>query len=126
MRALAEPRIYQNHIRPQSDLVPEGSEVFRLEEGFDAMIEKLDEVTGSTAPDIQVKHINKRPHEKLPLTRYDVDLITAFYAPDYERFGYDKPETAHLEAGSYSLWRDLLARCLAHVLVFKQRWNWGR
>jgi hypothetical protein len=122
----AEPRLYENHIRPQSDLVPEGADIFRLEDGFDDMIAKLDKITDSSAPDITVGHLNIRKRAEITLSQQDVALISEFYAPDYERFGYARPDTAHLKPDPKALWRDSLARVLVSALVRKQRYDWAR
>lgn len=123
--ARAEPRLYENHIRPQSDLVPEGAEVFKLEEGFDAMIAALDRVTGCAAPEVSVPHINSRSKEPIMMCRADVAAVTAFYATDYNRFGYPKPDLNDY-VDCPPRWRDRLASPLATLLVHKQRRDWIR
>ena len=89
-----DPRVYQNHIRPQSDLVREGSAVFRLEDKFTDMIAWLDEVTDSGT---QTSRLG-RAREPIVMSRQDVELIRRFYKVDYERFGYDLPDpSAHAD-----------------------------
>ena len=90
--ARIDPRVYQNHIRPQSDLIREESAIFRLEDKFSDMITWLDEVTESSTPEIKVGHLLKRAHEPIFMSREDVELITRFYKTDYERFGYALPD----------------------------------
>ena len=121
-----DPRVYQNHIRPQSDLVREGSAVFRLEDKFTDMIAWLDEVTDSSTPDIQVGHLLKRAREPIVMSRQDVELIRRFYKVDYERFGYDLPDpSAHADDRMAGL-RWPLARLVAHGVVYKQHRHWLR
>ena len=122
----AEPRLYHNHIRPQSDLVPETAEVFQLENGFDALIDKLDQVTGTTTPDLEVGHLNTRKHEPIALKRQDVALIGRFYGVDYTRFGYEHPDLADLKSDPLAFWRECLGRVMAWALVRKQRYFWLR
>jgi hypothetical protein len=121
-----DPRIYQNHIRPQGDLVREGSEVFRLEDGFDGMIAWLDEVTGSTAPEMEVRHLLKRPPEPIAMSREDAGLIAEFYRGDYERFGYTPPDPSDYPPDRRAALRWPLARVLARGVVFGQRRHWLR
>lgn len=121
--AKAEPRIYENHIRPQSDLIPEGAEIFRLEDGFDELIARLDEKTGSQTPDLSVPHLNTRPKEPIEISRADVARILEYYGEDYDRFGYARPNLDDYPDAS-SNWRHWLARPLASLLVKKQRRYW--
>lgn len=87
-----DPRAYDNHIRPQSDLIPEGAEIFRLEDGLDTIITRLDEVTGTTAPDLTMGHLLKRDQQRMfRMLRQDAALIARFYAADFARFGYCTP-----------------------------------
>lgn len=119
-----EPRIYENHIRPQSDLVPKDAEYFRLEDGFSALISRIDEVVGSEAPEIQIGHFLKRKGTHAEITRQDIELIRDFYAPDYERFGYLYPSPDAYRNDGKALLRDLSARILAKFLVARQRRQW--
>ena len=119
----AEPRLYENHIRPQSDLVLGDAEVFRLEDGFDRLIARLDEKTRSNTPELTVPHLNTRKKEPITLSRSDVVAITDFYAADYDRFGYDRADPAAYPDTPPS-WRDWLAGPLAAALVRKQRRHW--
>ena len=45
-RADKEPFLYDNHLRPQSDIVPEGAAIFRLEEGLAPLVAHLDSLAG--------------------------------------------------------------------------------
>ena len=121
-----EPRLYENHIRPQSDLVPDGAEVFRLEDGFDAMIAALDRVTGTTTPDLTVPHINPREKKPITISKEDAELIERTYAPDYARFGYLPPDRANLPSDGRSGLRNAIAAPLIRALVLKQRHDWAR
>lgn len=124
--ARIEPRIYENHIRPQIDLIPENSEIFRLEDGFDSLIERLNDVTGSTAPDQAVQHLLKRERKGIALHRQDIELLGSFYADDFERFGYDLPDPSAYPHDRYTSLRTAFAACLARALVLWQRHEWTR
>ncbi len=122
-----DSRVYENHIRPQSEMVPDDAEVFRLEDGFEMMIQCLDTVVGTTSPEITMGHLLKRrSNAPITVTREDADLIVKFYASDYTRFGYDTPDTRELKSDPFAFGRTLLAVLLAWVLVAKQRWSWVR
>ena len=121
-----DPRVYQNHIRPQSDLVREGSEVFKLEDKFDDMIAWLSEVTGTEAPEDGVGHFLKKKHEPIKMTRQDVKLITDFYAVDYDRFGYERPDPQEHPNILYPGWKQPMVTALAYGIVKKQHRHWLR
>jgi hypothetical protein len=124
--ARIDPRIYENHIRPQGDLVPEGAKVFRLEDGFEPLVAWLDSVTGSRAPGLRIEHLLKSARTPIPLRRQDVEAIRRFYAEDYRRFGYADPDPSGLPDDGWSGLRDALAAILARLLVWKQRRDWLR
>ena len=124
--AARDPRIYENHIRPQADLVPVGAEVFRLEAGFAEMVSRLDAVTGTTAPGMEVRHLLKREKAPLVLRRQDVARIVAFYRLDYERFGYPRPDPAAFPDDPLSLGRDLVSAALAPLVVGRHHRRWLR
>lgn len=121
-----DPRVYQNHIRPQSDLVKEGSAVFRLEDKFTDMVAWLDEVTNSSRPDVTVGHLLKREPENIVMKRQDVELISEFYSQDYERFGYDLPDTTSYDRDPYATLRWIVAWPVARAVVIKQHRHWLR
>lgn len=122
-----EPRIYDNHIRPQNDLVPEGAEVFKLEDGFDKLITRLDEVTESTAPEIEFGHLLKKKLQKeMTLSKQDVDLINNYFNVDFERFSYPKQDTSELPNDRLAFLRNFIAFILAWFIVLKQRYRWVR
>lgn len=120
-------RVYRNHIRPQTEMVPEGTEVFKLEDGFADFIARLDEVSGGTV-DYGIEHVNKSKVEKkkAEVRQQDVELIRSFYAPDYERFGYDMPEPGSYPADPQAALRSMMGAVLAPRLIAKQRADWLR
>ena len=48
-RGESEPFLYDGHLRPQSDLVPEKAAIFRLEDGLDGLITHLDGLAGNAS-----------------------------------------------------------------------------
>lgn len=122
-----DPRSYDNHIRPQSDLVPDGAEIFRLENGLESIIPRLDEVTGSTAPDVAMGHLLKRDKQKpFNISRQDAALIADFYAADFRRFGYEPPSGEGLPDDPFAHLRSAAAHVIARALVTKNRRDWVR
>lgn len=120
-----EPRIYENHIRPQAEMVPEGAEVYHLEQdGIGQMIRRLDEVTAEPRPDLIPEHRNKRPVEPIRLSREDIALIERHFAQDYARFGFARRDVSDLPADPKAPLRALLARLLAPAIVWRQRLRW--
>ncbi len=146
-RALSRiyPYYYDNHLRLQSEFVPEGARIFRLEEGLEGLPEWLDEVTGSRAPGLAISHVNaSRParseyYRAEPLARRDMDAIAEHYAADFERFGYGRdagreftlylptgrnpgPDEARRKRGRSLLarraWRQLVQRTGRPILMF--------
>lgn len=93
--------IYDNHIRPQSEFILEGSSVFKLEEnGIEKALEELPERKDGWLVDLMNSiKINKK--KKLKETSKSAEIIKSFderkdyiyefYKIDYELFGYAKP-----------------------------------
>jgi len=126
LAARNDPRVYDNHIRPQSDLVPEAAEIFRFENGFQSVIRRLDELFGTAASEVKIRHLLKQPKPRPHLFRQDLDLVHEFYAEDYRRFGYDKPSLEGLPDDRYATLRSILAAPVAKALVARQRSKWLR
>jgi hypothetical protein len=122
--ARRESRLYENHIRPQSDLVPEDFEIFKLEDGFDVLTARIDAAVGQTAPDLEVGHLLKRERKPIPVSREDAALVTAYFAVDYARFGYAQPDPSQYTSDAKAALRGTIAWPLAKSLVAWQRWNW--
>lgn len=120
-----DPRVYRNHIRPQTEMIPEGSEVFRMEDGFAPVIEWLDGVTGTTS-DLEVGHHLKSVSKPVEMYRSDVELIHKYYGADYDRFGYERENPADYPEDRFATFRDLIARVLAPIVVHRQRKKWLR
>lgn len=128
-RALAhDARTYGNHIRPQVQMVPDEVEVFRLEEGFDPIIARIDELTGSTHPDLTVGQFKKRPaaREEITIYRQDVALVQKVYADDYVRFEYPLQDIGQYPLDIMAGAREIIAVPLARALIAKQRRDWLR
>ncbi|MEQ8367850.1 MAG: sulfotransferase family 2 domain-containing protein [Roseicyclus sp.] len=80
--------MHSNHIRPQHEFLIEGTEFFRLEDGLDPLRTRLAEVTGATL-DAEVPRKNPSIKTATSFSQASATLIHAFYAKDFEIFGYD-------------------------------------
>lgn len=98
------PFYQDNHLRPQTDFVPKDAAVFKLEDGFSAVVAYLDKLTGTGSPDISVEHLNPtRPalsnyYEERALSPAFIEKLNGFYRADFERFGYDTAQAKNLVA----------------------------
>lgn len=87
--------VYDNHLLPMNDIVPEGAAVFHLEHGLDGLVPWFDGLLGNTAAPRAVPHVNARGAyrgsgggEKVQPDAQDLELIADLYAADFARFGY--------------------------------------
>lgn len=93
-RAGADPFLYDNHLCPQSAIVPANAAVFRLEDGLDAIVPHLDALAGDTRgpraiPAENVRRKGMSPDaERLKPSAETLARIADFYAEDFARFGY--------------------------------------
>lgn len=108
------PYAFDNHLRPQSEFVPEGARVFRLEDGLEAPLAWLREVVGDSRT-IDVPH-SLSTGRASPVVAADRARIAAVYAADYRRFGYPLPDAAYRRDPG-----DWIAICLAPVLAALDR-----
>ncbi len=89
-----DPFLFDNHVRPMDDIVPEGAQVFHMEHGLDALVPWFDVLTGTKDGPRALPRINARGNyakvrsaETVP-SQHDLDLIAHHYRGDFERFGY--------------------------------------
>ena len=90
-----DPFQHSAHFAPQSILVPNGTRIFRLEDGLDQIVPYLDALAGNTdgPREILAKNVGKWRADAAPpnLTQNTLGLIAEVYAVDFARFGYDAP-----------------------------------
>ncbi len=102
------PFYLDNHPRPMCDFVPEGAQIFRMEDGLAPVVAWLDGLAGSQDGARKViftngyhqrlSRQNTQPGPGLEVTEDVKDRITMLYGMDFQRFAYDiediEPETA--------------------------------
>jgi hypothetical protein len=92
-RADAQPFLYDNHLRPMSDLVPADAAAFRLEDGMAGLVAHLDALAGNSQGPREIAHENARkgksPAHAVTPTDATLTRIAAYYAEDFRRYGYD-------------------------------------
>lgn len=102
--------VFDNHVRPMSDIVPEGAEVFYIEHGLDALVGWFDALTGEGGGPRAFPKINEQGaytgNKGAKPVPSDTDLarIARIYGVDFERFGYtiDQPDPVHAAAPGLS------------------------
>lgn len=116
MLALAErhPHALDNHLRPQAEFIPKGARVFHLEEGLGPVLAWLSEATGRPH-ETPVPHAIPTGQNTVP-GKGDVARIARFFAEDYARFGYARPDVK-----DHRDWRDQIAGYAAPLLAFLDR-----
>jgi hypothetical protein len=80
-----EPWVFDNAVRPMADMIPDEAEVFRLEEGTEAIDAWLDKVSGVPGP-----ALGPVPPTgiEVEVTPFDRDRIAEIYDADFRRFRY--------------------------------------
>lgn len=113
MRA-ENPFLFDNHVRPMVDIVPEGATVFHMEHGLDALVPWFDALTGRKDAPRALPRINDRgayrsvSTERARPTEADLAIIAREYAEDFARFGYKIGDKAPMTPAP-TLTPDLLA-----------------
>jgi hypothetical protein len=78
----------QNHFCPQSELVGEGLDVYRLEDGLTGLQDKLHSIVN-----VKCENISEYPvdnyHEKIHWTNDTLSAVNRFYSVDFSMFGYE-------------------------------------
>jgi hypothetical protein len=88
------PFVFDNHVRPMTEIVPDGAMVFHMEHGLDALVPWFDALTGTTAAPRALPRINERgTYAAATLPRaepseWDMKRIVEIYGEDFSRFGY--------------------------------------
>lgn len=85
--ANVDPFYQENHFYPQNEMIGDGLDVYRLEDGLSGLQDKLHSVTG-----IQCQKISEYPidnyHEKIIWSNDALSAVNRFYCEDFSMFGY--------------------------------------
>ena len=92
-RARRNPYVLDNHLRPQHEFVLPQATVFRLEEGMDSIIERLNiewdlGLSGEVAPRLVSGADGGLASRDVRVNAAVERVVRDFYARDYEVFGY--------------------------------------
>ncbi|MEM9014143.1 MAG: sulfotransferase family 2 domain-containing protein [Pseudomonadota bacterium] len=117
------PFLLEGHILPQNLFFVDGSKLFRLEDGFDGLINWLKLEFGiivATETVIPQKNVSEGPG--VSLFAEDRQLINEFYKDDFNIAGYDARDPAALPSAgvSYALKRYWLGR-LGEIYALNKR-----
>lgn len=84
------PFLYDNHVRPMSDIVPAGAATFRLEDGMTPLVAHLDHLAGNSEGPREILKENQRKTAAVLAVPSKTTLgkIATYYAEDFRRFGY--------------------------------------
>lgn len=115
--------LFDNHIRPQNDIVPVGAEVFHLEDGLADLIARLDAVSGTSAPNLVLGHaLANKSNKSIDVSQNDLARIFEFFGEDYNRFGFTPPGVDRISLRG--LGATMLAKLCAPAIA--RRYGQGR
>lgn len=92
----ANPFVFDGHIRPQTDFIPDNCKIFKLEEGLDKINEWLSGVVDIELPSTGfTHHSNKSQNINITPDNQSRWLINDFYSSDFKQLDYKvRPITA--------------------------------
>lgn len=110
------PFAFDNHLRAQTDFVPEHAVVFHLEDGMTAPLAWLRSISGQnlSAPAHLLKTSKNRTST---MGASESALIASVFAEDYARFGYPRPLDPTPKRNAL----DVVAAALAPAIVWLER-----
>ena len=91
--ANVDPFYQENHFFPQNEMIGDGLDVYRLEDGLSGLQDKLHSVVGIQCQKISEYPINSY-HEKITWSNDALSAVNRFYCDDFLKFNYAifKPE----------------------------------
>jgi hypothetical protein len=78
-----------NHMRPQVEFVGPGVEVFHYEEGLEGVFQNICNRIGVNGLSLNLSWEKRGRSAQIRINQSLFDLITRFYAKDFEEFNYD-------------------------------------
>lgn len=111
------PYAFDNHFRPQTEFVPNGARVFRLEDGLGQVGVWLCAQAGEAGPVAMPHELKARGHgPAVQPMRQDLELIIRWYSEDFGRFGYRLPELPGAPEDRHRAGRRAFARAAAPIV----------
>lgn len=104
--AARNPYAFDNHIRPQSDFLPETATVFRLEDGLDGVLHWMSDALETPLPPAGSALKTGKSHT---MSEQDAALIYGAFQKDFQRFGYSP---LRVSARKPAIWAHIVARPL--------------
>ena len=92
--ACVDPFYQENHFCPQSELVGDGLDIYRLEDGLSGLQDKLHSVI-----DIKCEKISEYPidsyHDDIIWSNDSIRAVNRFYEQDFSLFNYEKKQPVY-------------------------------
>lgn len=88
LRRRINPYYRDNHFRPQHEFEAFGADIFRLEDGLGAPLDRLNSLTGVDETG-DVAWANKTASKDIKINPSDKALILSVYREDFLRYGYE-------------------------------------
>lgn len=83
----ADPYVFSNHIRPQTDFMMAGAEFFRLESDLPELRERLSALC-AIADTEEIPRTNRSVRREDTISASAAEMLYDFYRQDFETFGY--------------------------------------
>jgi hypothetical protein len=84
-----DPFFMDNHFRPQHEFEAFSPEIFYVENGYEPIQQRLDELLGmrGALPESPI-NTSTLPTDNVSLDKETIELVHQFYAEDFSRYGY--------------------------------------
>ena len=116
------PYAFDNHLRPQRDFLPEGAQLFRLEDGLSQVAAFLAKQVGMPAPSGTFRKELATPDRcEVKIYRQDIFLILKAYSEDYDALNYNRPLPHSFSNDPSCGMRELLAKLIFPAAFLLER-----
>jgi hypothetical protein len=93
--AYVDPYYQQNHFCPQSELIGEGLDIYRLEDGLSGLQDKLKAVINMKCDNIAEYPVEDY-HKKITWKNDSLNAVNRFYSDDFKQLGYEMTPVAYI------------------------------
>jgi len=103
--ASKDPFYLDGHLRPQTDYIGSGMNVFRYETGLQNIVSKVSEQTGIPLQLPEKRHLQSQHLSPIEWNYESLSLVNKFYADDFRSFKYNLqvPELRENSSGQMEL-----------------------